>query len=234
MKQFWGCLCVTLSVIPLTIAQVALGEDAGPGAKPAAPTVASVEARLKEAWPTSSAPTHPIKAEGVRNFGKLNDNIWRSGQPTREGYALLAKEGLKTVINLREEFPQDKDLLPQGVNYVYIPIKDEHAPTEEQAKKLMETVSNPDNWPILIHCEGGQGRAGTMSALIRHSMDGWDNTKIMKEVGNFRLKYLGLIKLRMASCQQQFIQHWEETPSLCQLPQDKVAQPQEKQDQTVR
>ena len=33
----------------------------------------------------------------------------------------------------------------------------------------------------------------------------------MKEVGNFRSKYLGFVSLPMASTQQQFIHHWEDT-----------------------
>lgn len=218
MKKVWGVLCVAL----LAFSQIALCDDATSTPPTAAATVtpmATSDAKSpKKAWPACKAPTHRLKEAGVPNFGKLNDFIWRSGQPTREGYQHLAAEGLKTVINLREEFPQDKDLLPKGIQYVYIPIKDEHAPTDDQAKLLMDTVNNPDNWPILIHCEGGQGRAGTMSALIRHSMDNWTDGDIMKEVGNYRLKVLGLFSVSMASCQKQYIHHWEETPCLTTNP----------------
>ncbi len=143
------------------------------------------------------------------NFGKLNDNIWRSGQPTREGYRGLAAAGLKTVVNLRQECPQDKDLLPEGINSVYIPIKDDHEPTVEQAKEFMKVASDPKNWPLLVHCKGGEGRAGVMSALVRHSMDGWEHGMVMKEVGNFRTRHLGFIATPMAGCQQTFIQQWE-------------------------
>src|SRR5262245_43069044 len=80
------------------------------------------------AWPSTAAATNRLKEKGVPNFGKLNANIWRSGQPTAEGYKNLQAAGLKTVVNLREEFPGDKDLLPAGVNYFYIPIKDDHEP----------------------------------------------------------------------------------------------------------
>lgn len=163
------------------------------------------------AWPVTAAAANRVKEKGVPNFGKLNTNIWRSGQPTSEGYKALAADGLKTVVNLRAEFPQDKDLLPAGVNYVYIPIKDDHEPTVEQAKQFMAVASDPKNWPLLVHCKGGEGRAGVMSALVRYSMDGWDHKMVMQEVGNFRTKHLGFITTPMASCQQNFIQQWEKS-----------------------
>ena len=117
------------------------------------------------------------------------------------------------MVNLREEYPQDKDIVPEGVKYVYIPITDEHAPTPEQAKQFLEVVSNSDNWPLLVHCHGGEGRAGVMSALVRRSLDGWGCDKTMKEVGNFRVRHLGLFTTPMPACRKRFIQVWTEAAS---------------------
>ena len=194
-------------------APLARGNDDKTAANSTQPTDSAVKID-RTAWPATSAPAHKIKENGVPNFGKLNDDIWRSGQPTKDGYKRLAAQGLKTVVNLREEFPQDKDLLPAGVNYVYIPIKDQHEPTAAQAKQFMDVVTNPDNWPVLVHCQGGQGRAGTMAALVRHSMDGWDYDKTMTEVESFRSKVMGLFSVPMAGCQRTFIKNWENTPKL--------------------
>ena len=97
---------------------------------------------------------------------------------------------------------------------VTIPIKDDHAPTDEQAKQFVDVISDPANWPVLVHCKGGEGRAGAMAAVTRHSFDAWDHERIMKEVGNFKMKHLGFIKMPMAGCQQDFIKHWEDTPAV--------------------
>src|SRR5690348_5566868 len=109
MKTNRGILFATLCVSSLALAQFAFGDDnvSLPAAPPAATTKAT---SWKEAWPTCKVAVGHTTLKGVPNFGKLNANIWRSGQPSREGYANLAKQGLKTVVNLREEFPQDKDL----------------------------------------------------------------------------------------------------------------------------
>jgi protein tyrosine phosphatase (PTP) superfamily phosphohydrolase (DUF442 family) len=213
VKKYWGVLCVA----SLLFAQIALGDGTPAGPQPAAPAAASAHADSKKAWPESTSASHRLKEDGVPNFGRLNDYIWRSGQPSLQGYLHLAAAGLKTVVNLRKEFPQDKDRIPPGVQYVYIPITDEHEPTDEQAKEFLKVASNPDNWPLLVHCAGGEGRAGVMSALVRRTLDGWDHNMIMKEVGNFRLKHLGFITVPMAGCQRKFIQHWEDTTEVLRL-----------------
>lgn len=200
-----GFLCPTV----LAVAQAPATKDATAATTPAAIPVINTRLSLKELYPVASGPTRRISKDGVRNFGKLNDYIWRSGQPTREGYELLAREGLKTVVNLRVEYPEDKDLLPPGVKYVHIPVIDERSPTVGQAQQFIEVVSNPENWPVLFHCHGGEGRAGTMAAIARHSLDGWDHGKIMKEVSTFRVRHLGFFKSSMCEVQQRFIREWE-------------------------
>src|SRR5579871_5902817 len=199
-------------IAALVFGQMTWGCADSSASRPVAETQVAAPAGDRTGWPASSGPTRPAHEPGVPNFGRLNSDLWRSGQPTREGYQRLAAEGLKTVVNLRDEFPQDKDRIPAGVRYVYIPIRNDHPPTDEQAKEFIDTVADPANWPVLVHCEAGEGRAGTMSALVRHSLDGWDHDKIMAEVTNYRPKTWGFIPSPLAARQQQFIRHWEETP----------------------
>lgn len=168
-------------------------------------------ANIADVWPASSHPVQRLVEAGVPNFGMMNKQIWRSGQSTREGYQRLKAMGLKTVINLRSEFPQDKLRLPRGVRYVYIPVRDNHPPTKEQARQFLDIVASPANWPILVHCDAGEGRTGVMGALIRHSFDGWEHKQIVREIGAFRVSRLGLYRLPMARSQKAFILDWEKT-----------------------
>ncbi len=81
--------------------------------------------------------------------------------------------------------------------------------TDAQAKQFIDIVANPANWPVLVDCKGGEGSAGVMSALVRHSFDSWQHDMVVKEAGNFRTRHLGFITKPMARCRQNFIQHWE-------------------------
>ena len=209
MRSAQGLVCAVL----LMAAPFALADDGPPRVETPA-QIGGAAGRGVDAnpsWPAARTPVGPIPERGVPNFGRLNADIWRSGQPTGEGYRRLAAEGLKTVVNLRVEFPQDRALVPQGVRYIYIPIRDQHEPTESQAKAFLDVVSDPENWPVLVHCQAGQGRTGTLCAVVRHSLDGWDHDRVMREVGKFEIRILGLIKAPMASCQVRFIRHWEQT-----------------------
>src|SRR5689334_13589506 len=216
-------VCI-LSLSLLPFAQIALSDDV----KSALPSVtsatensavASPSTSPAPAWAATSAPVRRLVEKGVPNFGKLNAQVWRSGQPTREGYKTLAAQGLKTVVNLRKESETDKDLLPKGVQYFYIPITDNCAPTEEQGKEFLKIVSDPKNWPVLVHCKGGEGRAGVMAALVRHSFDGWKYDQIMREVSNFRITHFGLVRVRMVGSQQSYIRNWaEKNPAAGYLP----------------
>ena len=206
MKTVWNILCVSL--IGYASIAAAMGDNGHSTSDANIKPELSTAAAPKLEWKVSTDPVHRSNIKGVPNFGKLNDEIWRSGQPTREGYELLAKQGLKTVVNLREEFPQDKDLIPDGIHYVYIPIPDEHAPTADQARTFLQVASNPDNWPLLVHCHAGEGRAGVMSALVRRALDKWDNTKTLREVSNFRTSHLLFGSIPMAGEQQKFIRAW--------------------------
>ena len=42
-----------------------------------------------------------VTAPGVPNFHKVNDGLYRGGQPSRQGFESLAKLGIKTVLDLR-------------------------------------------------------------------------------------------------------------------------------------
>jgi protein tyrosine phosphatase (PTP) superfamily phosphohydrolase (DUF442 family) len=160
-------------------------------------------------WPVTLQPVKKSKEKGIPNLGKLNEHIWRSGQPSKEGYARLKELGVKTVVNLRKEAPTVKELLPEGVNAVDILIVDERAPSAEQAQQFLDLASNPDNWPILVHCHGGEGRTGVMAGLVRFAFDGWSLDKVMKEIGTFRVAHLGFIKTRMCSPQRDFLKKWD-------------------------
>lgn len=114
--------------------------------------------------------------------GKLS----RSGQPNKTDFAYLKKAGYKTIINLRypgeynEETDDAKIAGAADFNYISIPIKDGAAPTNEQAKTFLKAIKN-NTGLIHVHCRGGIGRTGVMTALYRFEINGWPMEKAIEE-----------------------------------------------------
>ena len=116
--------------------------------------------------------------------GKLS----RSGQPNAKDFAYLKKAGYKTVINLRypHEYNEETSDLKiagaenVGFNFVELPMQDGGVPTQLQARKFLDIVKNSRE-PVHIHCRGGFGRTGLMTALYRFEMNGWPMDKAIEE-----------------------------------------------------
>lgn len=93
-----------------------------------------------------------------------------SANPTDEELEELRTRGftvLVTLLDENEQSPRYDSNTPQALGYVQysIPIRDFHAPSTAQLfefTKLMESL--PPDSKLLIRCEGGTGRTGTMAA----------------------------------------------------------------------
>ena len=94
----------------------------------------------------------------MSNYIKINDQISTAGQPTKEEFALIAKEGFEVVINLamhnRGAFKkEDKIVSKNGMMYIHLPITWK-TPEVDRLKlflKLLESLEK-ENKKIFIHC----------------------------------------------------------------------------------
>lgn len=123
----------------------------------------------------------PIKLNGVPNLHKVSNDLFRSAQPTAEGFKNLKKLGIKTVVNLRT-FHTDSSLLKgTGLEYEHIYMKSWHA-EEEDAVKFLKIATDPKLTPVLVHCQHGADRTGTMCAVYRIAVQGWTKEEAIKEM----------------------------------------------------
>src|SRR5215212_900674 len=103
----------------------------------------------------------------------LPGTLYRSSQPSSAGFAWLKSNGINTIVDLRQEHDDAPTVEPLGFGkYVYMPIVDNTPPTNQQAEQFLALVTDRSNWPILVHCNLGIGRAGTMSVLTRYAVQG--------------------------------------------------------------
>lgn len=135
------------------------------------------------------APAHHSSVSGVTidNFGKINDNYYRGSQPNQEEFAQLKRLGIKTVIDLREDYKKTEETWVRdlGMNYVRIPLRTRVAATEEQWKFFLGLVNDPVNQPVYVHCKGGRHRTGAMTAIYRITHDGWTADKAYQEMKDY-------------------------------------------------
>jgi len=143
---------------------------------------------FNSAYGAETSPTHrpanwarPIPVEGVPNLHKVSDTLYRSAQPSAAGMKKLKGMGIETVVNLRS-FHSDRDEIGEtGLAYEHVTMKAWH-PEEEDAVRFLQIVTNPKRSPILVHCQHGADRTGTMCALYRVAVQGWNKEEALREM----------------------------------------------------
>ncbi|HEY3938034.1 MAG TPA: tyrosine-protein phosphatase [Bryobacteraceae bacterium] len=128
-------------------------------------------------------------APHVRNFGEVNDHLYRGGEPSLVGLEELAAQGVKLVIDLREngkatdfEKIQVKKL---GMKYVNLPLRPFSAPTQGQMEQALSLLLQSNSQTVFVHCRRGKDRTGTVIACYRIEHDRWTNSKALEEAKEY-------------------------------------------------
>ena len=151
-----------ISITALVLLSVAYGAETLPANRPAY-------------W------AKPLQVKGAANLHKVSDTLYRSAQPSPEGIANLKAMGIETIVNLRS-FHSDRDGIGDaGLAYEHIHMKVWH-PEEEEAVRFLQIVTNPRRTAVLVHCQHGADRTGTMCAIYRIAVQGWTGEEAMREM----------------------------------------------------
>jgi protein tyrosine/serine phosphatase len=123
----------------------------------------------------------------IKNFGKVDNNLYRGAQPKRRDYTDLAALGVKTVIDLQQdgESGEQDDVEAAGMKFYRIGLSDSSWPSPDKAAQFLKLVNDPVNQPVFIHCHGGRHRAGTMTALYRITHDNWSADQAYAEMKRY-------------------------------------------------
>ena len=100
-------------------------------------------------------------APGIGNFHQVNEHVYRGAQPTEEGFKYLAKIGVKTILDLRENDERtvgEKRMVAEaGMQYVNVPMTGLTPPTEEETTKVLALLEDEGRWPGVCALQRGQG-----------------------------------------------------------------------------
>jgi uncharacterized protein (TIGR01244 family) len=115
------------------------------------------------AWLSMLLADHGVLRLVFPNRHKVSDKLWRSAQPLPRDIAWAARNGIRTIVNLRggREFgcwPLEKEACERhGIRLVDLPLYARGAPRVEAirwARQLFDTI----DYPALIHCKSGADR----------------------------------------------------------------------------
>jgi tyrosine-protein phosphatase SIW14 len=130
---------------------------------------------------------------GVSNFHQVNDHIYRGAQPAAQGFAELAKLGIKTIVDLRESgdrsLSERKAVEAAGMRYLSFPMAGFGAPEDSLVAKLLALFDDVSSGPVFIHCRRGADRTGTVVACYRIVHDHWENAKALAEARSFGMSW---------------------------------------------
>ena len=134
--------------------------------------------------------------DGLPNFYKVDDHVYRGAQPSADGFKKLAQMGVKTIVDLRgpeHSEAEEKRIVEQaGMHYVAIPMKGMRTPTETQVSSALALMNDSNAWPVFIHCRRGADRTGAIVACYRIQHDRWDNARALREARNNGMSFFQL------------------------------------------
>jgi tyrosine-protein phosphatase OCA1 len=147
-------------------------------------------------WYTHS----PWGLTGRQNFGLVEDNLYRSGQPNELNFPFLERLGLKTVIFLAPEEPNQKlyhtmnaisangnsmeFMDDQETRWHHLPIMSTELISEEVVLEALGYILDPSNFPLMVMCNFGRHRTGTIIGCLR-KLQQWSLTSIFEEYRRF-------------------------------------------------
>lgn len=138
------------------------------------------------------------KNSGLPNFYRVNDTIYRGGQPSDDGFTRLVQLGIKTVLDLRDggERARAEELKARaaGLRYFNLPMSEFSKPNDTRVAEALSIITSAENHPIFVHCRRGSDRTGTIIAIYRIEYDGWTSEEAKDEAKRFGL---GFWQIRM-------------------------------------
>ena len=140
-----------------------------------------------------AGPRGQPEQQGIGNFGRINDNLYRGAQPDAAGIQSLRRLGVKLILNLR----MPKDVWPgeeaaaraNGIAYTNLPMSGLGRPADDAIKNILSIIESSGG-PVFVHCEHGCDRTGTVIACYRIEHDKWSGGRALQEAALYGMSKL--------------------------------------------
>ena len=133
------------------------------------------------------------RPDGVPNFQKVDDHVYRGAQPTEQGFKSLAKLGVQIVVDLRESGKrsrvEEKIVRAFGMEYVTVPMHGMQTPSNDKVAKVLALLEDTSTGPVFVHCQHGSDRTGAVIACYRIEHDRWNNDAALREAKSLGMSF---------------------------------------------
>jgi tyrosine-protein phosphatase SIW14 len=148
---------------------------------------------------------------GINNFHEVNEHVYRGAQPTVEGFSYLAKIGVKTVLDLRENGERSSReaalVTSLGMHYVNVPMAGLTPPARADITRILVLLEDGSSGAVFVHCMHGADRTGAVIAAYGIDHDHWDNYRALKEAMSLGMSFFQLPR-------ENFIRKFQPLPTM--------------------
>lgn len=120
-----------------------------------------------------------IELNPLYNLYKVDANLYRSEQPTKEGMLALETIGIKSIVNVRNIL-NDRSEGKSTQLLLYKKRINTWTITYDEVIEALKLIQNAPK-PALIHCKHGSDRTGCVVATYRIAFMNWTKEEAIRE-----------------------------------------------------
>ncbi len=121
----------------------------------------------------------PVTGLGIKNFYRVNDDVYRSAQPGVGGMKQLERLGIRSILNLRELHSDADEARAAKIRLYHVPINPAKI-DDAVIVRALRVIAHADK-PVLVHCWHGSDRTGAVIAMYRMVFMNWPREKAVEE-----------------------------------------------------
>ena len=121
-----------------------------------------------------------IENSYVENLYKVDNNIYRSAQPNKNGMKYLDSLGIKTILNLRHIRTDKREAKKISLTLKKVSINTWKMNEQDIIDALK--IIKESKKPVLIHCLHGSDRTGAVVASYRIIFQNWTKKQAIDEM----------------------------------------------------
>ncbi len=133
-----------------------------------------------EPTPPPRAWATPLHLDGLPNLHKVSAQLYRSAQPSAQGFKQLKQFDIGTVLNLRAYHVDQPPAGLEAMQWQHIYMVAGNFDEKPIIQALNIIAQSPK--PVLVHCLHGADRTGIIVAMYRIVCQGWDKPQALAEL----------------------------------------------------